>query len=63
LIFTSAAETPFPTTPIRNIIFKLVKWGHISDLTWQCIPWYCCLIPERVFTVLCCSRSGNISCI
>jgi hypothetical protein len=25
LIFTSAAETPFPTTPIRNIIFKLVK--------------------------------------
>jgi hypothetical protein len=23
----------------------------------------CCLIPERVFTVLCCSRSGKISCI
>ena len=26
--FTRAAETLFSTTPIRNIIFKLVKWGH-----------------------------------
>ena len=38
--FTWTAETFSPTTPIRNIIFKMVNWGNISDLTWQCIPCY-----------------------
>ena len=40
LIFSWTAETFPPTTPIRNIIFKMVKWGNISDITWQCIPYY-----------------------
>jgi len=58
-----------PTTSIGNIIFKLVKWGHISDHTWQCIPQSCCLIPERVFYIFFLSYfavnslSWNISCI
>jgi hypothetical protein len=42
LKFTRAAETLSPTTPIRNIIFKLVKWGHNF---WPCycpLTWHFC---------------------
>jgi hypothetical protein len=55
LKFTRAAETLFPTTPIRNIIFKLVKWGHISDLIWICLCDIICFCDLICFYMILCA--------